>query len=274
MKFLLTISIILFANVNAALIPSDSQVILNIGSATKQTLPNKKLQVLVWNLHKGADKTFEKDFKILARNKDLILTQEFYLNPKMEQIFSQLSDYMFATATSFFMSSEEVRTGVATASPVSAITTNFLRTINREPFLQSPKMALITQYPIENSTEYLTVINLHAINFVTAKTFNEEIEQIDQLAVKLKITRSPLLIAGDFNTWSKERIKILNNFKDKLQLDEATFFPDNRITFNSLPLDHVYYSKELELISAKSDSFYQGSDHKPLELNFNIKNQR
>jgi endonuclease/exonuclease/phosphatase (EEP) superfamily protein YafD len=272
MKFLLTLCLIIFASVNAALIPSDSQVILNIGAPTKLALPNKQLHVLVWNLHKGTNNSFAKDFKTLVQNKDLIISQEIYLDSKMEQIFFQSSDYMFTTATSFLMGSDEIRTGVATASTVATVNTKFLRTTNREPFLHSPKMTLIGQYPIENSTKNLTVINLHAINFVSANSFQVEIDQIYKLIVELKLTQSPLLFAGDFNTWSKERIKILNELKDKLQLVEASFIPDNRITFNSLPLDHVFYSKHLKLISAKSDESYQGSDHKPLELVFNLIN--
>jgi endonuclease/exonuclease/phosphatase (EEP) superfamily protein YafD len=135
-------------------------------------------------------------------------------------------------------------------------------------------MTLITQYAIENQKEFLTVINLHAINFVSAKIFSEEMDHIAQVVESLNILNHPLLLAGDFNTWSNERLVILNKLKNKLSLTEAIFMPDYRLTFRGLPLDHVFYSTHLSLISAKADRFYQGSDHRPLELVFDLKHSR
>jgi endonuclease/exonuclease/phosphatase (EEP) superfamily protein YafD len=82
----------------------------------------------------------------------------------------------------------------------------------------------------------------------------------------LKVLGHPLIIAGDFNTWSLDRTKFFNNFKKQLNLNEAAYKPDYRITFRGFPLDHFLFSKDLKLISAKADKFYQGSDHKPLEV--------
>lgn len=272
MKFLLGIVLIVSSHVAVAVLtPSDNQVLLSLGASSKSALPSKGIQVLVWNLHKGGDRDFQKDFALLSYKKDLIISQEMLLNPEMKKTFSDLPDYLFSTATSFFMGRDLNRTGVATGSQVPVITSRFLRTKNLEPITDSPKMTLINQYPIENQTEILTVINLHAINFVSAGAFSEEVERIAQLVISLNLLHHPLLFAGDFNTWSEERINILNNLTTKLNLTEASFTPDNRLTFMGNPLDHVFYSEHLELISAKSDLSYQGSDHRPLELIFNLK---
>lgn len=257
----------------AAIIPSDNHVLLLLGAASKHALPAKGLRVLVWNLHKGENLSFENDFISLSKEKDLIISQEILLNYEMKKTFSELSDDQFSTATSFLMGKDFDRTGVAIGSRVPLLNSYFLRTKNLEPITNSPKMTLFNQYPIENQTEFLTVIDIHAINFVTTKFFKEEIDRIADSIVSLNILNHPLIFAGDFNSWSEERLTILNNLKNKFKLKEASYNPDFRLTFKGHPLDHVFYSQQMELISAKADKSYQGSDHKPLELVFDIKKQ-
>jgi endonuclease/exonuclease/phosphatase (EEP) superfamily protein YafD len=272
MKFLLCFFIL--AAAYAAETPKDDQVILNLGRPSVENLPAKNLKILVWNLHKGANKDFEKDFSTLTENKNLILSQEILLNQDMTRIFSNYPDYLFVSATSFFMGKELFRTGLATASMAPAYWSGFIRTKNLEPILNSPKMALITQYPIEGRKDLLTVVNLHGINFVSSNIYREEIERIYQVIVNLKLLERPLIVAGDFNTWSEERMNIFSFFALRLFLKEATFSPDHRLTFRGFPLDHVLYSSHFILHSAKADLNYQGSDHQPLELVFSFKKSR
>ncbi len=75
-----------------------------------------------------------------------------------------------------------------------------------------------------------------------------------------------MVFAGDFNTWNKERMEILNEYMTKLNMAEATFSPDFRMTFNGYPLDHFLHTKDLYIKSAKVENFYLGSDHKPLQV--------
>jgi endonuclease/exonuclease/phosphatase (EEP) superfamily protein YafD len=275
MKFLLIIILVLpFHLVKGAVTPGDNDVMLSFGRAGRSALSDKQIKILVWNLHKGENQDFEKDLSELAQDKDLIISQEILLNFEMKRIFVEVPEYLFQTATSFFMGKDLNRTGVATGSQASLLSSNFIRTKNLEPFTHSPKMTLVTQYAIENQNEFLTVINVHAINFVTAKIFGEEMDHIAQVIEALNILNHPVLLAGDFNTWSQERLVILNKLKNKLYLKEATFIPDYRLTFRGLALDHVFYSSQLSLISAKADRIYQGSDHRPLELIFDLKHSR
>jgi endonuclease/exonuclease/phosphatase (EEP) superfamily protein YafD len=107
------------------------------------------------------------------------------------------------------------------------------------------------------------VVNVHGINFVTAKKFGEEMERIYQ---EIKNLPSPLVLSGDFNTWTDERIQILQEYATKLGLSEAQFIPDQRLRFRGNVLDHFYHTNDLRINSAKSEESYQGSDHKPLLL--------
>lgn len=243
-------------------VPAPSDVLKNFGFPSQQAL-SKRMNILVWNLHKGEDGTFATDFAELAYKKDLVIGQEMFLSPLMRMIFGSFPQYYFSSATSFFMGDELTRTGVTTASPVLPSSIDFVRTETLEPIVSSPKVSLISRYPIKNTDKTLTVINIHGINFVDNTSYNKEITRIYEAIKKFP---SPLIFAGDFNSWNDERNIILSDLCKKLKLREANFFPDHRMRFNKHPLDHFYYTDDLRVIEAKVEDFYQGSDHKPLEL--------
>ena len=98
-------------------------------------------------------------------------------------------------------------TGVTTASKVSANSVDnppdFVRSQPREPFSRTPKMALISQYPIAGSADQLMVVNVHSINFVVTSKFETQLQQIEEA---ISSHRGPLLLAGDFNTWISSRM--------------------------------------------------------------------
>lgn len=242
--------------------PSDKDVITTFGLSSQASLA-KRINILVWNLHKGENDDFPADFVSLVQQKDIVLMEEIYLSPVMRIIFGSFPHYFYTSATSFFYGKEAFRTGVATSSPVQPSSTNFVRTQVLEPVANSPKITLITRYPLRFSTKQLTVVNIHGINFVDATSYRKEINRIYE---SIKNIPSPLIFAGDFNTWSDERDAVLEDFIKKLKLNEAAFSPDYRLKFNGHPLDHFFHTNDLKIISAKVEDFYRGSDHKPLEL--------
>lgn len=260
--FFLSLSINLLAADFGHPLPAPQDILLTLGKPTKAALP-KRIQFLVWNLHKGSDADFSKDFSDLAYKKDIIASQEMLLNPLMISVFSTLPDYLFASATSFFMGSDLYRTGVISASPVKPIEVQYIKTETLEPVVSSPKMTIVTRYPIANTDKFLTVVNIHGINFVDGASYKVEMERIyDQI----KNYPSPMVFAGDFNTWSDERMSILSSVASRLNLVETHFFPDERMKFNNHKLDHFLYTEDLRIIEAKVEGFYKGSDHKPLEV--------
>lgn len=244
-------------------IPADEDVLLSFGKASKKQLPPIKWSFLVWNLHKGADETFQPEYLALTFGRDIIMNQEIYLDRNMNDVFRFLPFHMFETGTSFFSGKEKIRTGVANISTVAPVMTKFVRTINLEPIVGTPKLTLITSYPIRFSRKNLTVVNIHGINFVSTSVFRTELERIYQ---QIKDIPSPLVFAGDFNTWNLERLSILKQYAQKLKLTEARFLPDNRLTFNGNPLDHFLHTSDLKVTKARADINYRGSDHKPLTL--------
>lgn len=243
--------------------PSDADVIKTLGSPSRATLPARKMKFLVWNLHKGTEDTFRYEYLLLAYDRDMVMNQEIFLDENSLDVFSLMPHFFFTTATSFFSGKENIRTGVANNSPIKPVQTMFVRTQLKEPVVHSPKVTLITRYPIANTDKLLTVVNLHAINFVSTDSFRIEMQRIYDA---IKNIPSPLVFAGDFNTWNNDRMIILDEYKKKLGLSEAKFSPDNRLKFHGYPLDHFLYTSDIKITRARVDDFYQGSDHKPLQV--------
>lgn len=243
-------------------IPADNDVIHSLGRASRAKLPTR-MKFLVWNLHKGVDDTFDLEYPALAFDRDVIMNQEVYLDKNMTSVWRFLPQFLFTTATSFFDGEEKIRTGVANISTVAPVSNSFIRTQTLEPVVRSPKVLLISSYPISNTHKKLTVVNIHGINFVSNKSFELEMDRIYE---KIKDIPSPLIFAGDFNTWNDGRLEYLSKIAEKLGLSAAKFKPDDRLRFNGRPLDHFLFTSDIRVISASVNGMYKGSDHKPIQV--------
>lgn len=267
MKKLLTI--LSFLTLNHALAgyhhktPEKNNILYELSKGTENTINPKSIKILVWNLHKGSNSDFAKDLATLSQDKDILLFQEMLLDQKMTDLFLGMQSYGFETATSFFYPPKMNRTGVTTASKTISQETTFVKTEVLEPAIKSPKVTIITRYPIEGTDKILTVANIHSINFVKPEKFKIELERVYH---ELKKYPKPIIFAGDFNTWLDEKTQDLDQIRIALNLKEASFLPDQRLLFQKHPLDHFLYSSDLVIKSAKVEGFYTGSDHKPLEL--------
>ena len=196
-KRLIFVMVILFSQAILASypIPNEKDVISTFGFSSQDSFFGR-LNILVWNLHKGEDTTFATDFVALAYHKDLVISQEMYLTSSMKADFNSFPYYFYATATSFFYGKDHLRTGVATSSPVPPAAIDFVRTETLEPFANSPKIALITQYPIRFSNKQLTVVNIHGLNFVDNTSYRKEMKRLVEVINKIP---GPLIFAGDIS---------------------------------------------------------------------------
>jgi endonuclease/exonuclease/phosphatase (EEP) superfamily protein YafD len=138
----------------------------------------------------------------------------------------------------------------------------------------SPKVSLITEYQLPGDESLLTV-NVHLLNFERWGTMKFQ-SQLDELAEIMADHRGPIILAGDFNTWNKKRLDLVQKLAEKLNLKEVIDFPAGRTTadmafseFNwvfgidkNLPLDRVFYRG----FKAHSPRIlpYESSDHNPL----------
>lgn len=222
-----------------------------------------KLNVLVWNIHKQAADNWQSELEKLSANKQLILLQEASLTDGFKSwLNKQAWGASYVNAFKVFGVSSGV-VNLASQLPNRACAYTSL-----EPWIQLPKSALYARYSLSNGQD-LVVINLHAINFTAGTAeFEQQIKQLQQAVDK---HQGPLLIAGDFNTWSEARLSRLRQMMQVLNMKEAVFTPDYRRLFiNNLAFDHVFY-RGLKQQSARSP-VTKASDHNPMLIHFELMN--
>lgn len=130
--------------------------------------------------------------------------------------------------------------------------------------LRIPKSGLVSLYPLQGDPDGVLVVNLHAVNFeLGMATFRE---QLNDLTALIHRHQGPVILGGDFNTWSDKRAFWLNKLVGELGLQEAIPVPDLRRTAFGRPLDHLYY-RNLDLVEVSSPATY-ASDHNPILARF------
>ncbi|CAH0540964.1 endonuclease/exonuclease/phosphatase family protein [Vibrio marisflavi] len=222
---------------------------------------NGKINVLVWNIYKQNRDNWRSALQRYSSDAQLVLLQESSLTPALENWIE--SEDKFAIQVDAFKAFK-VPAGVlslSSSSPMFACAYT-----EKEPWIRLPKSGLFSLYKLSNG-QTLAVVNLHAINFTYGT--KEYQQQIKTLVSRLHEHSGPVLIGGDFNSWSAGRLKVLKRNLHEIGVEEAKFSPDNRRQFiNGLPLDHLFY-RGLILDKAHSP-VTTASDHNPLIASFSL----
>ena len=133
----------------------------------------------------------------------------------------------------------------------------------REPVLNTPKTSLLTRFTLSDGGQ-LVVANLHAINFTTDAT--PFLESWQELEAILKPHNGPLIVAGDFNTWSAERQAMVVNTTRRMGLEPVHFPSDQRTRIFDRAIDHVYFRG---LVPVEAIVYaVKTSDHNPMRVTF------
>jgi len=255
---LLTLVLILLT-VRQILTPSQDE--RSICEALKNTSLSisSPFKVSVFNAAKQEDSRAKQLVEQLINDSDITIIQE-----AVADITHDTEPRRFIQFAEGYRS-RDTQTGVSIWSSTQATQRCMATTV--EPWLHTPKAMLAAHYQLSDG-QSLTVVNVHAINFTTDR--RQFARQIDKL-VELTGSDGAAIIAGDFNTWSIQRTKLMTQVLTNAGFRQASFQPDYRIKpFLGLPLDHLWYRK-LELNHAttlETDS----SDHNPLIANFSIGN--
>lgn len=222
-------------------------------------LDANNIKLLNWNIYKGEKKDFATDFRELSNGQDLVIIQEARLSTEVKETLKQQNIH-WTLNTGFFVNDEA--TGVLTGSRVKPVSSCGLRTT--EPFLRLPKTVLVNKYELSGTTELLLVANIHSINF----TLGTEVysEQIDALTSAIAQHQGPVIVAGDFNSWSEKRKQVIEKMVADLSLKAVTYKSKNRVTIFGNEIDHVFY-RGLESVSSEARQV-TSSDHNPINVTF------
>ncbi|GAB2654668.1 endonuclease/exonuclease/phosphatase family protein [Vibrio panuliri] len=220
-----------------------------------------RLNILVWNIYKQNRPQWQAALAALSQDKQLLLLQEASMTPQLRRWIDQgkWSGNLVDAFKAFDTSAGVLNLAHQLPKKACAYT-------EMEPWLMLPKSALYATYPMSNG-ETLAVVNIHAVNFTLGT--EEYQHQLAALTRALAKHSGPLIIAGDFNSWSEERLAVMKGLLNKLNVKAAVFHPDHRKLFiNGLPLDHLFY-RGLVLEKAKAP-ISDASDHNPLEVYFRL----
>ena len=156
-----------------------------------------------------------------------------------------------------------------------------LHSERREFFIASPKVCLRSELTLGDGRT-LVVVNCHGLNFVTNRSFQRQLDQVFA-SISGSGAGDAVIVCGDFNVWSSERLEMLETKAREAGLTEAGADehcgPDTPALLRlatplfgydpDIPLDRIY-ARGIDIQECRSLSHVECSDHSPLVLRFSL----
>lgn len=225
---------------------------------------NKEFSILCWNV---AKLTLNSSYKVFIDS--LIDTYSFdilLLQEAKKHISLDLDLYDYSYILSPNIETKKHIFGVLSAFRASCIDEFSLLTKKRELAYITHKVSLITRHKLPNGAK-LVVVNLHAINFVKNSDFKDELDYIYE---SIKSYTGSMIVAGDFNTWNRQRVSFLLEFAKELSLNPVDFNDKSNLKkVFSNSIDYIFY-RDLVLLDSKIIDSKNISDHNPIIAKFSI----
>ena len=235
-------------------------MVSNSADSSCSKLDSSSINFLCWNIKKGKKSEWQQDLQNLSHEKDLVIIQEAILGADLTELFDDSMHWSFGKG---YKNKSNI-SGVMTISKHMPIRQHSLTCW--EPWLATPKATNITEYALSDTSQTLIVINIHAINFTFGvKQFQRQIDKIRNVITEHD---GPVILSGDFNTWRKKRMKIIDSLAKEHDLNALSFQQDCRKTVFGQMLDHIYVRALIP--ESTGTHFVKSSDHNPLsaELRF------
>lgn len=239
---------------------ADHESIWRHGDAEHEAFSTERIRVSVWNLCKGVGGIlFEHDYRSLCHRSDLILTQEALMSQRSMRTFAERGFQTIHAAS--YKRRDGLRDGVMTVSRVKAHE-DCRRAICKypEPFLKTPKAALIKTYPLQGTDKRLLVINIHA---TLVRLISAAVEEMEHLLSHLPEHDGPVILAGDFNTFTPGYLRAVKSVLAKIGLEYVPIPEDPRPLTQAL--DQVFV-RGVEVTNVRIDTTIRNSDHFPIML--------
>jgi len=239
------------------------------------------ITIVNWNAQKGANPQFKSDLSrlVIASRPDFVFLQE----ARADLLQTKRIGGYFASSWSYPWPNGKT-IGLLTLSYVPPTRIQPVPSNYKEFFITAPKLSLVTEYPLANG-QRLLAINVHLLAFERWSTAGIR-SQLDDLEALMREHDGPIVLVGDFNTWSQKRLDLVQEVVDALNLTEVTDFPAGRRTGDKktsflnwlfgidkeLPLDRVFYRGFTDH-SAKVLT-YDSSDHRAIQVTLVLDTRR
>ncbi|WP_408095724.1 endonuclease/exonuclease/phosphatase family protein [Peredibacter sp. HCB2-198] len=241
------------------------------GESAKSEFNPTSIKVMVWNIKKTQELPWQTEFLSFGRGRELFLLQEVYPNELFINTLAVLSKFRWDMGISFrYRLMNDLPTGTMIGSKVTPLEVIVKHSPDLEPMTETPKAMTLARFAVSNRKDDLLVINVHGINFTEFGAFQR---QMDQIKEEVESHTGPVLVAGDFNTRTKERTDYMMNMMKALKLEEVMFKNANQrmvAVFTPYYLDFAFV-RGLKVTNAEVLGRAKGSDHKPMTLDLSLK---
>ncbi|KGQ70956.1 hypothetical protein A1D23_12660 [Chelonobacter oris] len=228
--------------------------------STSQLAPKERYKLLVWNLHKGQDNGWQQQLQRYAAQADFVLLQEATQQNRLADVLSE--QHWIGIHAGTFAYADNM-SGVMLLSKIAP--QRYCVGSENEPWIRIPKIAEAAIYPLD-SDRTLLVINLHLVNFEwNPSNYSHQLEEMFRLVSR---HQGPIILAGDFNSWSERRLNLIQALARQYGLNEVRFTPDSRMNFMGNPLDHIFV-RDIRVLKSRTEET-DASDHNPLLLEFGL----
>ena len=219
-------------------------------------LDGNRLRLVNWNIAKGRHFGWRGDLLSISRDADLILIQE----ARYEDNIPGLVENSYCCTFAPGYTRQNSSSGVLTMCRARTINPSLHQ--HREPWTRLPKAATVTEYALSGHPHNLLVANVHAINFTAGtRSFRR---QLQALYEEMRLHVGPIVFSGDFNTWRRRRLHIVDEMVRALHLSPIFFPVDHRRQAFGYALDHIFVRGLLDTEAHVLPVY--SSDHNPMAV--------
>lgn len=244
---------------NRATQSCDVKPVMNLPAEYTHGLDPGKISFLNWNIYKGNGENWQQDLSSFAQSHDVMTIQEATLDEELTGLL-ETNDFTWVMNTAFHLNG--IAAGVMTAASSNAVHSCGFK--DQEPLLRIPKSTLVSYYKINGSEKKLLVANIHGINFTFG--VSDYRQQLENLFMAIEHHDGPMIVAGDFNSWSDNRMAEVEQLVNRLALSKIAYPVNNKTHVFGNAIDHVFY-RNLEIV-ANQVLQVSSSDHNPISVDF------
>lgn len=243
------------------------------GTPSLDALAAGTVRLLNWNVHKHVHRDWNRDFHRLLDlyRPDLVHLQEARIEVMQAALSSRPETWCWMAAPNLSLRRPPGLAGVFTAARAPLSGGVALLSEGVEPLFESRKPMLACTLRTREGKAGLLSLNVHSLNFsLGLQAFGAQLDALLRISLA---HAGPVLLSGDFNTWSPWRMRMLLGKAEAARLGRVGFAGERpgRFFKGALTLDHAFYSRDrltVMPLSARTLDSVRSSDHAPMIADF------
>lgn len=254
-------------------LPMHEPGLVSGGTASVDSVGGDTIRLLTWNVHKHMDSGWNRDFHGLLDEyrPDIVHLQEARIDSMLAAFECRPEAWCWMASPNLSMPATGSPVGAFTATRAPMQDGHAMLSEHVEPILNTRKPMLRCGLPLRGSPAPILSLNIHSLNFKLGLVGYGS--QLDSILASAAAHRGPVIFSGDFNTWSRGRMELLQAKMEAAGLKRVEFAGEGPLPawFSARSLDHVFYSHgRLRTVpaSARILDGIRSSDHAPLMVDF------